>query len=30
MYGKRLERLEDNRLVKIVEEKLKDAGYVGW
>ena len=30
MYGKRLEGLEDNRLVTIVEEKLKDAGNVGW
>ena len=30
MYGKRLEGLEDNRLVKIVAEKLKDAGNVGW
>ena len=29
MYGKRLEGLEDNRLVKIVVEKLKDAGNVG-
>ena len=30
MYGKRLEGLGDNRMVKIVEEKLKDAGNVGW
>ena len=30
MYGKRLEGLEDNRLVKIVVEKLKDAGNLGW
>ena len=30
MHGKRLEGLEDNRLVKIVVEKLKDAGNVGW
>ena len=30
MCGKRLEGLEDNRLVKIVAEKLKDAGNVGW
>ena len=30
MYGKRLEGLEDNRLVKTVAEKLKDAGNVGW
>ena len=29
MYGKRLEGLEDNRLVKVVAEKLKDAGNVG-
>ena len=29
MYGKRLEGLEDNRLVKIVAEKLKDAGKCG-
>ena len=26
MYGKRLGGLEDDRLVKIVAEKLKDAG----
>ena len=30
MYGKRLEGLEDNSLVKIIAEKLKDAGNVGW
>ena len=30
MYGKRLEGLEDNRLVKIAAEKLKDVGNVGW
>ena len=29
MYGKRLEGLEDNRLVKILTEKLKDARIVG-
>ena len=29
-YGKRLEGLEDNRLVKILAEKLKDAGNVRW
>ena len=27
---KRLEGLEDNKLVNIVAEKLKDAGNVGW
>ena len=30
MYGKRLEGLEDNRLVNIVAEKLKDAGNIRW
>ena len=29
VYGKSLEGLEDNRLVKIVGEKLKDTGNVG-
>ena len=30
MYGKRLEGREDNRQVKTVAEKLKDARDVGW
>ena len=30
LYGKRLEGLEDSRLVKAVAEKLKEAGNVGW
>ena len=30
MYGKRLEGLEDNRLVEILQKRLKDAGNVGW
>ena len=30
LYGKRLEGLEDSRLVKVVAHKLKDAQNVGW
>ena len=30
LYGKRLENLEDSRLVKVVAEKLKNTGGVGW
>ena len=30
LYGKRLENLEDIRLVKVVAEKLKNTGGVGW
>ena len=29
LYGKRLENLEDSRLVKVVAEKLKNTGGVG-
>ena len=30
MNGKKLKGLEDNRLVKIVAAKLRDARNVGW
>ena len=30
LYGKRLEGLEDSRLVTVVSQKLKDAQNVGW
>ena len=30
LYGKRLENLEDSRLVKVVAGKLKNTGGVGW
>ncbi len=30
LYGKRIDNLEDDRLVKIVAEKLKNMGGVGW
>ncbi len=30
LFGKRIDNLEDDRLVKIVAEKLKNMGGVGW
>ena len=30
LYGRRVERLDDSRLVKVIMEKMQDCGSVSW